>query len=121
MCLSSLKYHFSFSVGPHVYHEGFSLGENLAEALNFGTNKWFQFARDCPDCTCEAKESHVKIDLTPFFKDAQPQQNETGRFLRKRKNVSYDETIYHESNMYHEYQLTNKHRNVSVKKARKNT
>ena len=91
---------FFFSVGPHVYHEGFSLGENLAEALNFGTNKWFQFARDCPDCTCEAKESHVKIDLTPFLKDAQPQQNETGRFLRKRKNVSYDENYFRECNVY---------------------
>ena len=112
---------FFFSVGPHVYHEGFSLGENLAEALNFGTNKWFQFARDCPDCTCEAKESHVKIDLTPFLKDAQPQQNETGRFLRKRKNVSYDENYFRECNVYNEYELTNKHKNVSVKKARKNT
>ena len=75
---------------------------------------------DYPDCTCEAKEGQVKIDLTPFLKDAQPQQSESGRFLRKRKNVSYDENIFRESNIYDEYQLTNIHKNLSVKKARKN-
>ena len=88
--------------------------------MNFGTENWFQFVGDYPDCTCEAKESQVKIDLTPFLKDVQPQQTESGRFLRKRKNVSYNENIFRESNVYNDYQLANMHKNLSVKKARKN-
>ena len=33
----------SLAVGPHVYHEGFSLGDNFCEAFNFGTREWFQY------------------------------------------------------------------------------
>ena len=94
---------FFFVVGPHVYHEGFNLGENLGEAFNFGTEDWFQFVDDYPHCNCE--QGLIQIDLKPFYKDISSKQQSLG--LRKRRNINYNEDFTREDDALKKYQATN--------------
>ena len=95
-------------MGPHVYHEGFSLGENLGEAFNFGTQQWPKFLHDYPHCGCD--QGLCELDLSVFLKD-QSLSEESSR-LRKRPNISYNEDfqkiedIYRKSEAINQYKIS---------------
>jgi len=38
--------------GPGVLHEGYNLGENLAEAVNFAIPEWLGMISNIIPCTC---------------------------------------------------------------------
>ena len=93
-------------MGPHVYHEGFSLGENLAEAFNFGTKKWMDFIGDYPHCGCD--QGLCEIDLSEFMKDQS--HSEVSSRLRKRPNISYNEDMVKLENIYRKSEAINQYK-----------
>lgn len=42
-----------------AYHQGFNLGLNLAEAVNFGTRRWLNFVTKFEMCQCQNKEKQL--------------------------------------------------------------
>ena len=47
-----------------VYHAGFNMGFNCAEAVNFALPRWFEIGRRAGRCTCQ--EGSVEIDMDEF-------------------------------------------------------
>ncbi|XP_055307723.1 uncharacterized protein LOC129571875 [Sitodiplosis mosellana] len=43
------------------YHQGFNAGFNLAEAVNFGSNRWIQFLPKFENCSCDSQENQDNI------------------------------------------------------------
>lgn len=43
----------SFSGG---YHQGFNLGINMAESVNFGSRRWLKFVQRFPMCQCQTDD-----------------------------------------------------------------
>ncbi|CAF4097419.1 unnamed protein product, partial [Adineta steineri] len=51
---------------PRVYHWGFSGGFNVTESVNFALPSWVPFGQLTSSCTCQERDSFVKIDMKPF-------------------------------------------------------
>ena len=52
---------------PGSYHSGFNFGFNIAEAVNFGVDKWINMFTKCGVCQCQA--GNVNINPTEFYKN----------------------------------------------------
>ncbi|GLD95233.1 hypothetical protein PINS_up003875 [Pythium insidiosum] len=54
---------------PATYHQGFNLGFNIAEAVNFATLRWIPFGLKAKVCKCVPDSVHIDMDvfLTKLF------------------------------------------------------
>ena len=52
---------------PGSYHSGFNFGFNIAEAVNFGVEKWINIFSKCGVCQCQV--GNVNINPTEFYKN----------------------------------------------------
>lgn len=50
---------------PGAYHTGFNWGFNIAEAVNFATNKWLSVFTKCDRCRCST--DNVRISPKVFY------------------------------------------------------
>lgn len=49
---------------PCSYHQGFNLGFNVAESVNFATEEWIEWGEQADVCQC--RKHSVKIDVSEF-------------------------------------------------------
>merc|ERR1712083_159375 len=56
-------------VFPGAYHQGYNLGPNIAESVNFGTEEWLQWGKHATECGCGRNKEPFSMD--PFVKEFQ--------------------------------------------------
>jgi jumonji domain-containing protein 2 len=52
---------------PRGYHEGFNLGPNIAEAVNFGNEKWVSYGCRAVNCSCKRAKDLLKFNMDSFL------------------------------------------------------
>lgn len=57
---------------PYGYHAGFNHGFNLAEAVNFATERWVEFGKRATKCEC-GNRSVVQFSMDTFVQRFQPE------------------------------------------------
>ena len=56
---------------PYAYHCGFNHGFNIAESVNFATERWIEYGKRYKACNCE--DAKVLFSMDPFVKKYQPE------------------------------------------------
>ena len=59
---------------PYLYHSGFNLGFNMAEAINFATPRWIPYGRSARPCECGLIKT--RFSMVPFVKNFEPENFE---------------------------------------------
>ena len=59
-------------VFPSAYHAGFNHGYNVAEAINFGTERWLEYGMKARGCLCASRSEAVRIDMAPLLAELRP-------------------------------------------------
>lgn len=52
---------------PNGYHQGFNLGFNCAESVNFALSRWIEIGKKSKFCTCVGDS--VRLDVAGLFSD----------------------------------------------------
>ncbi len=46
-----------------IFHQGFNLGFNIAESVNFATPEWIDVFKKVKQCTCQKDNFKINIDI----------------------------------------------------------
>lgn len=57
-------------VFPYAYHSGFNHGFNIAEAVNFASERWIEYGKRARQCDCQS--SRVVFSMDKFVAKLQP-------------------------------------------------
>jgi len=104
VCLVKHEPGYYVITGPGVFHEGFNSGYNMAEAVNFGIQRWLKYFKNTRCCFCLDngwKENMAALKISGDYDANNDDDNESDcdesnhkSYLLKKQNTRLDPLVF---------------------------